>query len=88
VGVGNGNLYLKGIYIMKYYYNIETVKNHDGSRTGYDAGGRSWRIRGISGNWRAYANVTRQGSMGVFSGCETLAEISECLKSTGMEVQS
>jgi hypothetical protein len=38
---------------MKSYFNIETQRNFDGSRTGYDATGRSWRIYGRHGNWTA-----------------------------------
>lgn len=65
---------------MKNYYNIENNKNLDGSRTAYDAAGRSWRIKGVSGNWRAVANTTKQGSLNVIYGCDTLKEISEKLE--------
>lgn len=70
---------------MRNYPNIENNKNSDGSRTGYDAGGRSWRIYGRYGSWTARANVTRQGSLNLIAGVSTLAEISEELTRTGTE---
>lgn len=70
---------------MKNYPNIENNKNFDGSRTGYDAGGRSWRIYGCHGSWTAKANVTRQGSLNLIVGFRKLAEISEELAKTGTE---
>ena len=70
---------------MKNYPNIEKHRNFDGSRTCYDAGGRSWQIKGTTGNWSAIASVTRQGSLNVISGCATLQEISNILSKTGVE---
>ena len=72
---------------MKNLMNIENAKNADGTRTGYDAGGRSWRILGVSGNWRAYASVTRSGSKNSLLCFRTLTEISEELLLTGLEEQ-
>ncbi len=68
---------------MKSYFNIETQRNFDGSRTGYDATGRSWRIYGRHGNWTARANVTNQGLLGPLLGYETLQEISDILYTIG-----
>lgn len=65
---------------MKSYPNIEHHKNFDGSRTGYDGTGRSWRISGHTGYWCARANVTAQGLCNNLIGYETLDEISQELK--------
>lgn len=70
---------------MKSYSNIETRKNIDGSRTGYDASGRSWRIYGASGCWHARANVTTQGLENMLFGYERLSEISALLKGIGIK---
>lgn len=65
---------------MKRYLNIETRKfpglNH---YVGYSSDGRSWRIRGFSGNWNATANLTKAGSTNLLMGFERLQEISEQL---------
>jgi hypothetical protein len=65
---------------MKNYDNIENNKNCDGSRTGYDGTGRSWRIYGASGDWYARANVIVQGLLNAIYGCQTLQEVSDDLR--------
>ena len=64
---------------MKNYFNIETKKNYDGSYTGYDTTGRSWRISGSYGWWGASANVTKSGKINLILGCKTMEEMSNNL---------
>lgn len=66
---------------MKSYRNIESKKSPFGNHyVGYSADGRSWRISGSSGNWSAYANVTKQGSLRAILMCDRLSEISKELE--------
>jgi hypothetical protein len=68
---------------MKNFHNIEKSLFEAKTYIGYSADGRSWRIRGGSGNWSAYANVTCAGSTNVLIGFDRIAEISKELEAIG-----